>query len=94
MAESFVLTTPLTQQTTQYSVRSLLLSLDSPSVRVVLMDQAGVRSTYEYVGETALTLVIQLNKANLSVSSLQRRILEQLAADGKIGDGAVTGTPD
>jgi hypothetical protein len=41
----------------------------------------------------ALNLMIALNKANLTVKSLQRRVLEQLAADGLLA-GSVTGTPD
>jgi hypothetical protein len=41
----------------------------------------------------AEALIIALNKANLSVKSLQRRILEKLVADGRM-DGTISGTVD
>lgn len=41
----------------------------------------------------ATTLMLALNKANLSTKSLHRRILERLVADGHIA-GTISGTPD
>lgn len=39
-------------------------------------------------------LIKQLNKVNLSVKSLERRLLERCQLDGKIGAGVISGAPD
>ncbi len=54
----------------------------------------GIESTFQYDGATATSLMVALNKANLSTSSLHKRVLQQLVADGKLTVGTVTGTPD
>ena len=46
-----------------------------------------------YNGPDAETLLIQLNKANLSTISLEKRILQRCQADGKLGAGTISGTP-
>jgi hypothetical protein len=38
-------------------------------------------------------MMISLNKVNLSVKSLHRRVIEQLINDGKL-DGTISGSPD
>lgn len=94
MAETLVLAAPEVHTVTQYSVQTLLLAVDTPLLRAVLVDENGVRSSYEYTGPLALSLIIQLNKADLSTISLNKRILQRLVVDGKLPTGTVTGTPD
>jgi hypothetical protein len=47
-----------------------------------------------YEDAAADALLIGLNKANLSVKSLEKRVTETCQADGKLGAGAITGAPD
>jgi len=44
-------------------------------------------------GDVAMSLMIALNKANLSIKSLERRVLEYMAGKGDFA-GSVTGAPD
>jgi hypothetical protein len=62
-------------------------------VSIKLKDDAGNYSTYEYTGKKAVQMIQQLNTANLTQKSMQRRIMEKLAADGFL-PGTVQGTPD
>ncbi len=48
---------------------------------------------FRYEGSIAMTLLLALNTANLTIKSLERRVLERLIADGLLA-GAVTGLPD
>lgn len=57
----------------------------------LLWDLPGL--TFQYHGEEAVTFMTALNKANLSTKSLHKRIMERLQADGKLGAGAISGTP-
>ena len=96
MAETLVLTTAeVTPQitTTDYRVIYLLLDWDSKLIVIHLRGTNGERKEFRYEGTVALNLMVALNKSDLSVKSLQRRILEKLIADGKLS-GSVTGTPD
>ena len=81
--------------TTVYSVRELRLDRDQgASIAVRLRNlTTGEQFAHRYEGATALTLINQLNKADLSVQSLERRILLRLVADGLL-TGTVSGTPD
>lgn len=45
-----------------------------------------------YTGPIAMNLMIALNKANLTIQSLQQRIFTQLLADGKIPPGTQSGS--
>jgi hypothetical protein len=94
--ESLTLTTPETKpaiNTTDYRV--VFLSLDWEQARITIR----VRGTnaeskgFLYEGGTALTLMTALNKIDLSIKSLQRRILERLIADGLLL-GSIAGVPD
>jgi len=96
--EQLDLTTPIVQPTiTQYTVDKVLLSWSQNLVHVEVMHAAtGARKTFLYSATTTptgQTLMRALNKADLSVKSLQRRILERLALDGHLV-GTVSGTPD
>jgi hypothetical protein len=47
-----------------------------------------------YDGAEAEALLVSLNKANLSTLSLEKRVTQKCQTDGKLGTGAITGTPD
>jgi hypothetical protein len=79
--------------TTDYKVALLLLDMDGAQISIHLRGTNGERKEFRYDGADATALMVSLNKANLTVKSLQRRILEKLTADGKMA-GAVTGIPD
>ena len=90
--EALTLTTP--QSVTDYRVSILKLNWDEAKIHVVVKDTQGDTVTAGYTGATATSLMIALNKANLTTNSLQKRILEQLVTDGKLPAGTVTGDPD
>jgi hypothetical protein len=90
--ESLTLTVP--QSVTSYRVLKLVLDWSEARIKVELADQAGVVIRAEYGGAEATALMVSLNKANLSTNSLHKRILQQLATDGKLPAGTVTGAPD
>jgi len=92
MAETLTLTSP--QSVTNYSVLVLKLDWEKKAIVVVLRDTQGDKIKCAYTGSVAESLIIALNKANLSTNSLQKRIIEQLVTDGKLPAGTVTGTPD
>jgi hypothetical protein len=62
------------------------------SVRL-LPNAPGPDLQHHYRGTQACVMLRQLNKANLTTASLQRRVYEQLIAD-KVLSGAVTGSPE
>jgi hypothetical protein len=50
--------------------------------------------SHTYTGDTATTLMRQLNKVDLSSNSLHKRIMSRLQTDGVLGSGTISGTPD
>jgi hypothetical protein len=107
MSEQHDLDVPVTTPAisiTGYKVRRIELDLEQAAtvplssepglVSITLKDNNGVYTNYTYTGATAVTMIKTLNTANLTTKSLQKRILEQLEKDGKIGTGNVSGTPD
>ena len=94
MSETLTLTTPISASTTGYSVRRLDLDWDASAISIRVRSSLGVDITANYDGSIALTLMTQLNKIDLTVKSLQKRILERLVTDGKLPAGSVTGSPD
>ncbi len=95
MAEQLDLTTPVasTGGTSFWTVDSLHLFKNKEIISIVLEGENGERLTLGYTGQVATDLMIFLNKANLSVKSLHKRLLEKLVADGKL-DGTVSGVPE
>jgi hypothetical protein len=98
MAEQLNLVTPdqATPGTPDYRVVLLTLAFEGPEgsyIVIGLQGSTGTRRTFTYEGATARALILALNTVNLSVKSLQRRVLERLIADGKLA-GAISGTPD
>lgn len=92
MAETLTPLLPLS--ITSYRVVRLGLDWPAQHITVVVLDNQGELTKHAYVGDLAVTLMTQLNTANLSTSSLHKRILERLAADGKLPAGDVTGVPE
>lgn len=106
MAEDFTLTTPeiVPQVTTStYRLVGLFLDWERTTIIIRLRGANGETKQFTYGGNDpstpsaektkALNLMLALNKANLSIKSLQRRVLEQLVTDGFLA-GSITGTPD
>ena len=95
MAEKLSLTTPITAPTiTEYVVDGLRIRWAAEEIVVTLLGPNGEERVERYSGDEALTRMRALNKANLTVKSLQRRVLEQLVTDGKLPGGSVSGSPD
>lgn len=102
MSESLGLTTPITPSNptiSQYRIVRLLLEREPFAlILVVVADNRNVRTEVAYSddggGTVAASLLHALNTADLSVKSLQRRVLEYLVSDGKLPAGSVSGTPD
>lgn len=107
MPETLILTTPVQVSAGATAFRAWVLDLrrahpDRPAGILVTfreVDGAGAfisggRSVEcRYEGAVAETLIIALNKANLSTSSLEKRVTAQCQADGQLGAGTITGTP-
>lgn len=106
MAEELILTDPVVvpeKVTNKYRVVAFTMDLESqvpaPTGNVVgfvaisLKDNNGLGLFHRYEGDPAVTMIKQLNTANLSTKSMHKRILEKLSNDGII-PGTVTGVPD
>lgn len=104
--ESLTLATPEIQPqitTSTYQISYLYLGWEQQTITIGLHGQNGELKTFGYGGTTpdgaindrakAVTLMTALNKANLTVASLQKRVINQLIADGFMA-GTVTGSPD
>lgn len=92
--ESWTLSSPQTQTIASWHVQKLHLDWEGAQIFVKVISDSGIVKTHAYVGATATTLMAALNKANGTIKSLHRRVLEQLATDGVLTAGTVTGTPD
>jgi len=92
MAEQLALTTA--GSIAGYSIKKVLFDWEKATIKVVVADVNDFRRFCTYDGTVATTFMVQLNKINLTTTSLQRRILERLVTDGKLPPGTVTGTPD
>ena len=94
--EKLVLQTPPAAPT-EYRVQSLRLEWGDVSTCAVIVrlipNVGGEVVNYRYDGAAACTMLQQLNKANLSTMSLQRRIIERLVTD-KVLTGTVQGSPE
>lgn len=94
--ETITLSTPevIPQKlTTDYRVVALLLDWEGSFIQIRLRGTNNESKDFRYEGATATTMMIGLNKANLSLKSLHRRIIERLITDGLLA-GAVSGNPD
>jgi len=87
--------------TSIYKIISLTFDWEQPQILITLRGEHNEIKSFIYGGSNGTTadklkatnLMIALNKVNLSVKSLQRRVIEQLVLDGLIA-GSVSGIPD
>lgn len=98
MMEELTLTNPETtpaKTTTGYRVKQLLLESELDQIGIVVRGTNGELKSFSYEGTKAHNMIIAINKANNSVKSMHKRILEQLATDfpEQMG-GVVTGAPE
>lgn len=92
--ETLSLTNPIVPPTVSgFQVILLTLDWESKFITIGLKGTNGERLTHHYTGDTAHQFMVLLNKANLSTTSLHKRILQRLNTDG-ILVGSVTGSPD
>lgn len=78
---------------TTYKVAHLSLDVIGQVVEMTAISNVGTTVSRRVTGATAVSLMSQLNTANLSVKSLQKRVLEYMAAAGDF-TGTISGTPD
>ena len=90
--ENINLTSP--DSVTSYRVSKISFDWDKEKIVVVVIDNHNKDKTVIYSGPTAVTLMNLLNTVNLTNNSLHKRILNQLASDGYISAGTVTGSHD
>lgn len=105
MAESITLTTPISGQASISVLRPCLLILDAMRGRVTIQLREWVAGEFVEDGRfreftydssttpTGASLIVSLNKANLSTTSLEKRIMNQLLTSGFVA-GTVGGTVD
>lgn len=105
MAESLTLTTPIPGPAAITVMRPSVIQLNNITKRVIIQLHPWNGTDYvldgrfeEFVYDaattpTGATLLRQLNKADLSAISLEKRIMTQLIASG-YKSGTVGGTPD
>lgn len=88
------LVTPVPKTVTSYEVAGVYIHrLPDWELGIEYLDDQGGRHRDAHRGADAEALVKALNKADLSVKSLERRVLEHLIAEGKIPPATITGTP-
>lgn len=79
--------------TSDYRVIYLALDWENKLIVIRLRGTNGEHKSVMYEEAIATTLMTALNKADLSVKSLHKRILERIIADGFLA-GTITGVPD
>jgi hypothetical protein len=95
MAEQLDLASPAQTAPGTNNWRPVLLHLDweKATIKVGFRGENGEYTSVGWGGAEATTLMVALNKANLSSNSLHKRIMNQAITDGKLA-GTITGTPD
>lgn len=97
MSESLVLTNPEVtpaKQTTEYRIVFVMKNIETQVFEAHARGTNGELIPGRYEGDTAVQMIKQLNKADLSAKSEQKRILERFRDDGILKPGTVSGTPD
>lgn len=87
--------------TSIYKVIFINLDWEQQFITIRLRGQNSEIKSFIYGGSNATpaeklkatNMMIALNKANLSIKSLQKRVLEQLVSDGFLS-GTISGVPD
>src|SRR3990167_7619399 len=101
MAEVLTLTTPVTTpDTTTWLVKTMFLDVDAPSVKIEIVSNLGEPFVWRYIVSDTVTeanvraALSFINQGKFMVNqgkSLQRWILEQIAADQNSKAGTVSG---
>lgn len=96
MPEDLTLTTPEVKfSNTKWRFHILHLDRSAASVSATFVEPAtGDTKTCSETGAAALALMSQLNTANLTANSLQKRLLNWAIGKGTFGAGTIAGTPD
>ena len=89
--ERATLTVPVVATNSEYRVSRLLLDWDNAAITIYLKGSNGEDKACSYSGPVATTMMVGLNKANLSTRSLNQRIFDRLIADACIA-ATVTGS--
>ena len=76
-----------------YRVNELHMYWIGKFIRIELRGENGETLEFSYDGDEARSLMLALNKANLSTKSLHKRIMEKLINDGLI-DGTISGSSE
>ena len=94
--EDLTLTSPIVRSATaRWRVEVLLLDRSAPRVSVTFMEPTtGERQICVVEGAGATTLISNLNTANLTANSLQKRALSWAQGTGCLAAGSIAGTPD
>jgi len=92
---------------TEFRVESLYLKRSHPDseaeIRALFREVSpttfvfvpnGKTLTCRYDGAAADTLIVQLNKTNLAIASLEKRVTQRCQTDGKLGAGTIVGSPE
>lgn len=95
MAEQLDLSTPAQVALGTVTWKPILIHLnwEQATIKVGFRGDNGEYTSIGYEGTEATNLMVALNKANLSVKSLHRRVMEKAVADGKLS-GTISGAPD
>lgn len=97
MSEAITLTSPLVTTVETIALKSLHIDREEKRVEIHWREVGGAvrQATYDdSTSPTGAQLLTALNTANLTSNSLIKRTLARLQADGHIGAGAITGTPE
>ena len=99
MPETVTFTTPYSKVAPAITATlvQLDMSMELGRIYAVLKGNNGERFEVAWsdtAGQNATALMNSLNKANLTIKSLQRRVIEQALADGKLPAFTISGTPD
>lgn len=78
---------------TDYTIDRITFDWTGQNISIRLVSNNSEIISHHYTGTIAKNLMIALNKTDLSVKSLHRRVMEKLIADGVIV-GTISGTPD
>lgn len=93
MAETIALAAPIQAKpgTSTLKVAALVINVEASFIEAHFRGTNGELEVARW--DNARDLILQLNKANLSAKSLERRVMEKAITDGKLA-GTITGTPD
>ena len=79
---------------TYWRVTKISFNWDGAHIGISLKGTNGEILVHNYSGDVATTLMRQMNTLNFSTTSMHKRLLLRLAADGVIEVGTISGVPD